>query len=82
MIEVVHEPEPEHYCGPNRFGMWADHLYDPVGTVLECSECGKSWVAGVAHPLSGFVGRIWRPEGLIAKWRRKRRERKEAAQDD
>lgn len=76
VIEPAFIPEPQHKCGPNPLtGVWHDYWQERPGTVLECSECGKSWVAYRPHPMSGYMGVLWHREGWFAKWRRKRRER-------
>lgn len=72
-MSIVHEPESRHYCGPNDYGYWDVGWNDPPGTVRECTECGKSWVAYRPRPHSGYMGVLWCREGWLARRRRHRR---------
>jgi hypothetical protein len=80
-MSIVYQPEPEHYCGPNRYGYWTDFppsLGRPVvGTVYQCRECHKSWVA-YEDPRPGGMGLKWRREGWWERRRRVRRQRRVA----
>ena len=69
---IVYTPDRPHRCGPNDRGYWHDAWNDPAGTVRECTECGKSWVAYRPHPRSGYMGVLWRREGWLARRRRRR----------
>lgn len=72
-MTVVHMPPGPHHCGPNTYGHWLDHWDDPAGTVRQCPDCGRSWVAYRPYPASGYMGVLWRREGWLAHWRRVRR---------
>lgn len=70
-MRIVHAPEPKHSCGPNNKGhMGMNNWNEPPGTVIECSECGKSWVAYRPNPQSGYMGVLWRREGIFERRRR------------
>ena len=47
------------------------HTSDDPGTVRQCPECGRCWVAERNRP--GMAGVYWRPERRLERWRRERR---------
>lgn len=75
---TVYSPRPPHRCGPGQRGTWPGHDHELPGTVLQCEECGRTWVARMADPRSGLVVRVWEREGWWARWRRERRNAKNA----
>jgi hypothetical protein len=49
-VKVISTPQPKHRCElPGRFaGMPSspfDQHYEPVGTVIECEECGTRYLS-------------------------------------
>jgi rRNA maturation protein Nop10 len=46
----------------------------PDGTIYECPDCGRTWVAH--HPYINVLTADWRPEGRFERWRRERKARR------
>ena len=65
------------FCTPGetKHAAYMVHRNDPPGTVRQCPECGKFWVAERNRP--GMAGVFWRPEK-----RRERRQRERRASDE
>jgi hypothetical protein len=84
---IVYEPQ-RHICeglsgvnlGEYR-GVHSEWWYPDInqmyrlrdGTVRECGECGKTWVAGSTQSL---MVNVWREEGRFERWWRERKQRK------
>lgn len=76
---VVHQPQA-HRCtfvGASVGRGWWLQRYElrryPEGTVRACPECGATWVAG---SVAGVVPSLWRREGRLEAWWRRRRARR------
>ena len=71
-MTVVFVPERKHNCQPG----WS---WDSPGTVVECDKCNNTWVAYKLPPNHGVLVTYWRREGLLERWRRERRTKKESS---
>jgi len=96
---VIYRPDPKHHCNigwelrelpPDHLGRstGSTHYYvhapnEPAGTIKQCNQCGRMWVAHDPQPYGGRMSAVtdWkplpppRPEGRIARWVRERRSR-------
>lgn len=72
-MTLLDQPTPRHQCGPNEYGYWGEHCWDPAGTVRRCEGCGRTWVALAPARESGQMYNRWRPERRIERWWRNRR---------
>lgn len=71
---VVYQPDRGHTCGITPL----NYSHDPAGTVRQCAECGRTWVAYPPPRVSPGMQLVltqWRREGRIARWWRETRGR-------